>query len=98
MDDLHDLLARGDRLDHLVAQRPLLHPAQEVLRDPEVDVRLEQHAANLPETVTDHRLRQDPALAERPQGSVQFPAQLLEHRPPARIVGSLPGAHPRADQ
>ena len=41
MDDLHDLLARGDALQDLLAQRPLSHLRDEVLDDLEVDVGLE---------------------------------------------------------
>src|SRR5690606_8205392 len=88
-----DLLAGGDRLDHLVAQRARLDPIEEVLGDLVVDVRLEQHPADLAEPVADHGLGEDPALAERPQDAVQLLAQLLEHRrPPPGLA--LPGAAP----
>src|SRR5207237_8133758 len=47
MDDLHDLLAGGEALQDVIAQRLLADACDEVADDGEVDVRFEQGAAEL---------------------------------------------------
>ena len=62
MDDLHDLLARVEALQDVLAARALLDLGDEVLDDLEVDVGFEQREPDLA-----HRLRDllvvEPALA-----------------------------------
>src|SRR5690606_16350085 len=55
VDDLDDLLPRLHRFEHLLAERALLDLREEVLRKLEIDVRLEQHAPNLAQSLADHR-------------------------------------------
>ena len=45
------------RAQHLLAQRLLLHPGDETLRDLEIDIRLEQRHPHLAHRVGDVRLR-----------------------------------------
>ena len=64
MDDLHDLLAGRDALQHLRAERPLAYALDEVLDDLEVDVCLEQRETDLAHGVRDRLLVQAPLLAQ----------------------------------
>jgi hypothetical protein len=87
--DLHDLLAGRDGLEDRLAERPLLHALQEVARDLEVHIRLEQDAADLAEPVLDHRLRENATLAQLLERRVEPTTQLVEHDPP-RFSGREP--------
>ena len=71
VDDLHHLLARVQRLQHLGAQRPLLHRARELLDDLEVHVGLEQREAHLAHRLGDVVLGQLAARADVAQGVLQ---------------------------
>jgi hypothetical protein len=62
VDDAHDLLAGGEALRHVRAERPLADARDEVLHDLEVDVRLEQRKANLAHRAGD-RILVEPAPA-----------------------------------
>ena len=53
VDDLDDLLGRVEALEDLLADRPLADPLDEALGDLEVDVGLEQRAADLLERLVD---------------------------------------------
>ncbi len=53
VDDLDDLLARIELLVQLLADRPLLDGARELLDDLEVDVRLEQRETDLADRLGD---------------------------------------------
>jgi hypothetical protein len=79
VDDLHDLLARGDGLQDRLAQRPGLHLLQELPGDLVVHVGLQENPSDLPEPVLDHGLVEHPALAKPAQHGVQLVAQLIEH-------------------
>ena len=63
-DDLHDLLARVERREHVLPERPLLHRGRELLDDLEVDVRLEQREAHLAHRLVDVVLGQLAARAD----------------------------------
>ena len=91
MDDLDDLLAGGEALEDLGADRPLADAGDEVLDDLEVDVGLEQGEADLA-----HR-GIDVGLGDRGRGrsgrraSAQSLAEGVEHGPggtPCRWSGS----------
>ena len=56
VDDLHDLLAGREALQHLLAERPLAHAGDEVADDREVDVGLEQREADLAHRARDRLL------------------------------------------
>ncbi len=56
LENFDDLLAGGDAAEHLLAQRLFLDAGDEVLRDGEIDVRLEQRHADLAQGVGDIRL------------------------------------------
>ena len=64
MDDLHDLLAGRDALQHVLAERALAHLSYEVLDDLEVDVRLEQREPDLPHRTGDRLLVETTSLTE----------------------------------
>ena len=69
VDDLHDHLRRGQRLQHVLAHGPLFHGLDEVLDDLEVDIGLEERHAHLAHGLVDIILRQ-----------LAVTAQLLERR------------------
>jgi hypothetical protein len=77
---LHDLLAGRHRLQHPLAERLLFHALHELARDLVVDVRLQQHAADLPQPFADHGLREDPALPQAGEYALELVAELVEHR------------------
>ena len=64
VDDLHDLLAGREALQHLRAERALAHARDEVLDDLEVDVGLEQREADLAHRARDRLLVQASLLAQ----------------------------------
>ena len=64
VDDLHDLLARRQALEHVRAERALAHAADEVLDDLEVDVGLEQREPDLAHGARDRLVVEPSALAE----------------------------------
>ena len=80
--DLHDLLARREALLHVLAQRALAHPRDELLDDAEVDVGLEQREAHLAHGAGDRLLVEDTAPAEVAEGALELVAERVEHRPP----------------
>ena len=81
--DLDDHLAGRDRLDHVDADRALLHLVGERARDIERDVGLEQRAPHLAQRRVDVRLRQRPA----PGQAVEDCAERSERL--SNIVSSL---------
>ena len=80
VDDLHDLLARGERLEDVAADRALADPVDEGARDPEVHVGLEQCDANLAQPDLDILLREAAATREAAQGRGKAIAEGFEHR------------------
>ena len=64
VDDLHDLLAGVEALQHVGAQTALLHRRRELLDDLEVDVGLEQRKTDLPHRAVDVGLGQLAAAAD----------------------------------
>ena len=64
MDDLHDLLARRQALEDVLAERALLDRRGEVAGDLEVDVGLEQREADLAHRLRDRLLVEAAAAAE----------------------------------
>ncbi len=79
MDDLHDLLAGRDGLEDRLADRPLLDALDELARDSEVHVGLEQDSPHLPQSLSDHGLGEHTPLPETAEDRVQLLAQLIEH-------------------
>ena len=79
MDDLHDLLAGGDRLHHLFAERSLAHLRDEVLDDLEVDVGLEQREADLAHRAGDRLLVEPAAAAEVAERGLELVGKRVEH-------------------
>ncbi len=84
VDDLHDLLARGQAREHLLADRALAHGGHERLDHAEVDVGLEQGEADLAHRAVDVVRTQRSARAQVAQGGLQFVRKRLEHA--ARMV------------
>ena len=79
MDDLDDLLARVQALEHVGADGPLAHAGDEVLDDLEVDVRLEQGKADLAQGDVEVGLG-DAGLAAQALGDgLQARGEGLEH-------------------
>ena len=64
VDDLHDLLARREALEHVLTERTLLDRRREALRDLQVDVGLEEREPHLAHRLRD-RLLVEPAAAAR---------------------------------
>ena len=64
MDDLHDLLAGREALQHVGAERPLAHAADEVLDHLEVDVGLEQREPDFAHGTRDRLLVQAAAFTQ----------------------------------
>ena len=66
VDELHDLLAGVERLEHLGAERALLHRRRELLDDLQVDVRLEQREPHLAHRLVDVVLGERALRSARP--------------------------------
>ena len=79
VDDLDDLLAGVRLSQHLGADGPLAHAADEVLDDLEVDVGLEQRQAHLAHGDIDVRLADPAAAGELAEGVAQAVAKGVEH-------------------
>ena len=79
MDDLHDLLAGREALQHLLAECALAHMGDEVTNDGEVDVGFEQREANLAHGTRDRFLVELSLLAKVAEGPLQLVGQAVEH-------------------
>ena len=77
--DLYDLLARREALEHVIAQGPLAYLADEVARDPEVDVGLQESHADLAQGRVHVLLREAALVAQPAEHAIQFFRQRLEH-------------------
>ena len=73
VDDLHDLLAGRDALQHVLAERALAHLRHEVLDDLEIDVRLEQREPDLPHRTGDRLLVETSSLPEVAERALEPP-------------------------
>ena len=71
VDDLDDLLAGREALQHLLAERTLAHALDEGADDLEVDVGLEQREADLAHRARDRLLVEAPALAQVAEGAAE---------------------------
>ena len=71
MDDLHDLLARREALQDLLAEGALAHLGDEALDDLEVDVGLEQREPDLAHRARDRLLVELPPPAEVAEGALE---------------------------
>src|SRR6202008_1434898 len=79
VDDLHDLLAGGEALQHLGPDRLLADPGDEVLHALEVDVRLEEAQPDLAHRGVDVGLADTPAAGQVGEGLAKTFAQAVEH-------------------
>jgi hypothetical protein len=79
VDDLDDLLGRGEAPGHLLADRPLPHPANEVLDHPEIDVGFEQGEPHLAQGRVDLRLGQPPMPSELGEDVLEAVGERVEH-------------------
>src|SRR4026208_2041861 len=79
VNDLHDLLARGEALEDLRAQCPLADPGDEVLDDPEGDVGLEGREAELAHRRVAVGLGHPAATRQGGERAAQAIAELVEH-------------------
>jgi hypothetical protein len=79
MDDLHDLLARREALQDLLAERLLADTADEVADDGEVDVRLEERKANLAHRTGDRLLVELAFLPQVAECALQLVGERVEH-------------------
>ncbi len=79
VDDLHDLLAGGEALEDVGADRPLADPGDEVLDHLEVDVGLEQGEAHLAHRRVDVGLAHPATAGEVGEGRTEAIAQGVEH-------------------
>jgi hypothetical protein len=79
VDDLHDLLAGVQALEHLRPDRLLADVGDEVLDHLEVDVGLEQAQPNLAHRGVDVRLADTAAAGQVGEGLAKTFAQAVEH-------------------
>src|ERR1700719_3048877 len=79
MKNLNDLLAGRNASQHFLAQRLLLDPRNEILRDLEIDVRFEKREAHLPERIIDVRLADRPKTAKVLEDVLKLVAELRKH-------------------
>jgi hypothetical protein len=100
VDDLHDHLAGGDRLDHRLADGLLADRGDEVLHHRQGDVGLQQRHAHLAHGGGDVGLRQRAAARELAENRTQPFRQSVEHRRsenPSAKRGPRPCAVSRTD-
>ena len=81
MDDLHDLLRAGDRLDDLLADRALAHRRDELPHDLQVHIGLEQRDAHVAERFLEVGLGDARPPAQALESERELVGELLEHRP-----------------
>ena len=86
VDDLDDLLAGGEALEDLGAQRPLAHPRDEVLDHLEVDVRLEQGQADLAHRRIEVRFGHAATTGQPGEGLAEAVAEGVEHAGAGTLV------------
>ena len=79
MHDLHDLLARGQALQDVLAEGLLPHASDEVAHDGEVDVRLEQREPDLAHGAADRLFVELSLLAEVAEGALELVSEAVEH-------------------
>src|SRR2546423_14109223 len=79
MKNLNDLLAGRDAAQDFLAESLLFDPANEILRDLEIDVRFEQRQAHLPERVIDVGLADRPMTAKILEDVLKLVAELRKH-------------------
>ena len=79
VDDLHDLLGRGERRQNVLSHGLVLHAVDEGTDHLEVDVRLEERHAHLAQRLLDVLLRQPAAAAELVEDGLQSRTQGIEH-------------------
>src|SRR5581483_7811400 len=90
VDDLHDLLAGREALQHVLPERAFAHARDEVLDDREVDVRLEERETDLAHRLRDRLLVEPAALAEVAEGRLELVAERVEHAPQPTHRGGNP--------
>ena len=95
VDDADDLLAGGDRLQHLGAVGPLAHARDEVADDAEVDVGLEQRDAHLAQGGIEVGLGDASAAAEPGEGGLESFAEGVKHGRGSVTVPPATGARAR---
>ena len=88
VDDLDDLLAGGQALEDVGADRPLPDPRDEVLDDLEVDVSLEQGEPDLAHRDIDVGLADAAAAGQVGERRAKAVTECIEH---AEVVGSCGG-------
>ena len=81
MDDLHDLLARSEALEHLLAHRLLADARDEVAHDREVDVGLEEREPDLAHGAADRLFVELSLLPQVAEGALELVCEAVEHRP-----------------
>ena len=79
VDDLDDHLARRDRAQHLLPDRLLAHPADEIAHDRQRDIGFEQRDADLAQRRADIVLGQRAAPAQPVEDVAEAVAQAVEH-------------------
>ena len=86
VDDLHDLLAGGQALEDLGADRALAHAGDEVLDDLEVDVGLEQREADLAHRGVHVGLGHATTTGQPGEGLAEAIAEVVEHAETATLI------------
>ena len=79
VDDLHDLLAGLEALQHVLPERALAHRADELLDDLEVDVGLEEREPDLARRARDRLLVEARAAPEVAHGVLEPVGERVEH-------------------
>src|SRR4030095_2348127 len=79
VDNLDDLLAGLDALDHFDAEGFFAHAVDELLDDLEIDVGVQQRQANVAQAVGDVAFRNLPQPAQVAEDVLQLATQVVEH-------------------
>jgi len=79
MHDLHDLLARGQAVEHVAAHGALAYTVDELLDDGEVDIGLEQREADLAHGLVDVVLGQATLAPKAVEGGAEPVGKGIEH-------------------
>ena len=96
MDDLYDLLARGDALQHLLARALGLHPLDELPGDPEMDVGCEERGPDLAQRSRHVLVGKLAHPAQVSQRGGEFVCQGFKHASPSDGSTGAPTQLPRA--
>ncbi len=89
VNDLYDLLAGAETLQHVASHGPLLDPVDQLPGDFEVDVGLQQCQADLAQSLVDILLGEPSPAGELLEHPVELVGQSFEHAHPPLIDSTV---------